>query len=97
VDRSEKTNVARVPNPVAMPKLETIEKRVVACRRCPELRAYCAEVGRVRKRAFQDHQYWARPVPGWGDPEARLVRVGRAPGAHGSNRTGRARTRGGSG
>jgi len=97
VDRSEKTNVARVPNPVAMPKLETIEKRVVACRRCPELRAYCAEVGRVRKRAFQDHQYWARPVPGWGDPEARLVLVGLAPGAHGSNRTGRVFTGDGSG
>ncbi|HEX3464054.1 MAG TPA: uracil-DNA glycosylase [Candidatus Elarobacter sp.] len=80
-----------------MPKLETIERRVVACRRCPELRAYCAEVGRVKKRAFLDHDYWARPVPGWGDPNARVVLVGLAPGAHGSNRTGRVFTGDGSG
>ena len=80
-----------------MPNLETIERRVVACRRCPELRAYCAEVGRVKKRAFIDHDYWARPVPGWGDPEARVVLVGLAPGAHGSNRTGRVFTGDGSG
>ncbi len=80
-----------------MPNLETIERRVVACRRCPELRAYCAEVGRVKKRAFIDHDYWARPVPGWGDPNARVVLVGLAPGAHGSNRTGRVFTGDGSG
>lgn len=80
-----------------MPKLETIERRVVACRRCPELRAYCAEVGRVKKRAFLGHEYWARPVPGWGDPGARVVLVGLAPGAHGSNRTGRVFTGDGSG
>jgi uracil-DNA glycosylase family 4 len=80
-----------------MPTLETIERRVVACRLCPELRAYCAEVGRVKKRAFRDHEYWARPVPGWGDPAARVVLVGLAPGAHGSNRTGRVFTGDGSG
>ena len=80
-----------------MPNLETIERRVVACRRCPELRAYCAEVGRVKKRAFLDHDYWARPVPGWGDPAARVLLVGLAPGAHGSNRTGRVFTGDGSG
>lgn len=80
-----------------MPTLPAIEKRVVNCRRCPELRAYCAEVGRVKKRAFADHEYWARPVPGWGDPAARLVLVGLAPGAHGSNRTGRVFTGDGSG
>jgi uracil-DNA glycosylase family 4 len=80
-----------------MPTLETIERRVVACRRCPELRAYCAEVGRVKKRAFRDQDYWARPVPGWGDPAARVVLVGLAPGAHGSNRTGRVFTGDGSG
>ena len=72
-----------------MTSIATIERRVVACRRCPELRAYCADVGRVKKRAFAGHDYWARPVPGWGDPEARLLLVGLAPGAHGSNRTGR--------
>ncbi|MEA2687740.1 MAG: uracil-DNA glycosylase [Candidatus Eremiobacteraeota bacterium] len=80
-----------------MQSLEAIEKRVVACRRCPELRAYCAEVGRVKKRAFLDHDYWARPVPGWGDPQAGVVLVGLAPGAHGSNRTGRVFTGDGSG
>jgi uracil-DNA glycosylase family 4 len=80
-----------------MPSLETIEKRVVACRKCPELRDYCAEIGRVKKRAFADHDYWARPVPGWGDSAARLVLVGLAPGAHGSNRTGRVFTGDGSG
>ncbi len=80
-----------------MPTLEAIEKRVVACRRCPELRAYCAEVGRVKKRAFLDHDYWAKPVPGFGDPHARVVLVGLAPGAHGSNRTGRVFTGDGSG
>jgi uracil-DNA glycosylase family 4 len=80
-----------------MPNLAAIERRVIACRRCPELRAYCAEVGRVRKRAFRDHEYWAKPVPGWGDPQARVVLVGLAPGAHGSNRTGRVFTGDGSG
>jgi uracil-DNA glycosylase family 4 len=69
--------------------LAAIEKRVVACRRCPELRAYCAEIGRVKKRAHISDDYWAKPVPGWGDPDARVVLVGLAPGAHGSNRTGR--------
>jgi uracil-DNA glycosylase family 4 len=77
--------------------LTAIERRVVACRLCPELREYCAEVGRVKKRAFRDHDYWARPVPGFGDPHARVVLVGLAPGAHGSNRTGRVFTGDGSG
>lgn len=69
--------------------LDVLEKRVIACRKCPELRAYCAEIGRVKRRAYRDHDYWAKPVPGFGDPAARVVLVGLAPGAHGSNRTGR--------
>ena len=77
--------------------LAAIEKRVVACHLCPELRAYCAEIGRVKKRAFLAEDYWAKPVPGWGDPHARVVLVGLAPGAHGSNRTGRVFTGDGSG
>jgi uracil-DNA glycosylase family 4 len=71
------------------PTLAALERRVVACRRCPELRAYCAEIGRVKKREHLARSYWARPVPAFGDPRARLLIVGLAPGAHGSNRTGR--------
>lgn len=62
---------------------------VVACRRCPRLREYCAEIGRTKKRAFANETYWARPVPGYGDPRARIVLIGLAPAAHGANRTGR--------
>jgi uracil-DNA glycosylase len=69
--------------------LLSIERAVVRCTRCPELRAYIAQVGAEKKRAHRDCEYWAKPVPGFGDPEARVVIVGLAPGAHGSNRTGR--------
>jgi len=61
----------------------------VTCDRCPRLRRYCAEVARVKRRAFRDDVYWGRPVPGFGDPQARLLLVGLAPAAHGANRTGR--------
>jgi uracil-DNA glycosylase len=69
--------------------LSEIAAAVVRCRRCPELRAYAAEIARERKRAHRDCEYWGRPVPAFGDPNARLMLVGLAPGAHGSNRTGR--------
>jgi uracil-DNA glycosylase family 4 len=69
--------------------IDLIERRVIACRACPELVTYLAAVGREKKRAFRDQTYWARPVPGFGDPLARVLLVGLAPGAHGSNRTGR--------
>jgi len=69
--------------------LAAIERRVVVCTRCPELRAYCAEIARVKKREHRERPYWGRPVPAFGDPDARLMLVGLAPGAHGSNRTGR--------
>ncbi len=59
------------------------------CRRCPRLAEHREAVGRVKRRAYADDDYWAAPVPGFGDPEARLLIVGLAPGAHGSNRTGR--------
>jgi uracil-DNA glycosylase family 4 len=62
---------------------------VVACELCPRLRAHCLAVAKERRRAFRDQVYWGRPVPGFGDPEARLVIVGLAPAAHGGNRTGR--------
>jgi uracil-DNA glycosylase len=69
--------------------LEAISRRVVRCERCPELRAYTAQIARERKRAHRDCVYWGKPVPAFGDPRARIMIVGLAPGAHGSNRTGR--------
>ncbi len=66
-----------------------IDAAVIACARCPELRKYCAEVARTKKRAYADHTYWGKPVPAFGDSRARVMLVGLAPGAHGSNRTGR--------
>ena len=59
------------------------------CEKCPRLTAYRAEVGRVKRRAYRDWDYWAKPVPGFGDPRGRLLLIGLAPGAHGANRTGR--------
>ncbi|HEV3156516.1 MAG TPA: uracil-DNA glycosylase [Candidatus Baltobacteraceae bacterium] len=66
-----------------------ITRRIIACERCPELRAYCAEIGQVKKRSLRGETYWAKPVPAFGDEHARVALVGLAPGAHGSNRTGR--------
>jgi len=71
------------------PSLNALHRAVVACTRCPRLRSYCLEVARTRKRAYQDWKYWGKPVPGFGDPQARLWIVGLAPAAHGGNRTGR--------
>lgn len=72
--------------------LERLNKEIIACRKCPRLVAWREEVGRVKRRAYRDEEYWAKPVPGFGDPKARVLVVGLAPGAHGSNRTGRAFT-----
>jgi uracil-DNA glycosylase family 4 len=69
--------------------LAALEARITRCRRCPRLVAWREEVARVKRRAYRDEEYWGRPVPGFGDPAARVVLVGLAPGAHGSNRTGR--------
>lgn len=69
--------------------LTQLADQVHACERCPRLRAYCREISQIRKRAHADQEYWGRPVAGFGDPQARLLIVGLAPGAHGSNRTGR--------
>jgi uracil-DNA glycosylase family 4 len=69
--------------------LATLREEVVACRACPRLVACRERVAREKKREFQNESYWGRPVPGFGDPQARLVVVGLAPAAHGSNRTGR--------
>ena len=69
--------------------LAVIRDAIVACERCPRLRASCRRVAREKRRAFRDDIYWGRPVPGFGDPRARLLIVGLAPAAHGANRTGR--------
>ena len=77
--------------------LALLNERIVACELCPRLRAHCTEVARVRRRAYADWEYWGRPVPSFGDPKARVLALGLAPGAHGSNRTGRMFTGDGSG
>ena len=69
--------------------LATLHREIVACTRCARLRAHCADVAAVKRAAYRDETYWGRPLPGFGDPEARLLVVGLAPGAHGANRTGR--------
>ncbi len=69
--------------------LQDVRTSIITCERCPRLREYCQQVGRERRRAFRDETYWARPVPGFGDPNARLLILGLAPAAHGANRTGR--------
>jgi uracil-DNA glycosylase family 4 len=73
----------------AVDPLVVLQEEVVACRACPRLVAWREEVGRVKRASFRDDDYWARPVPGFGDPAARLLIVGLAPAAHGANRTGR--------
>jgi uracil-DNA glycosylase len=69
--------------------LQRLREEVVGCRKCPRLVTYRERVAKERKREFREEEYWGRPVPGFGDPSARLVAVGLAPAAHGSNRTGR--------
>jgi uracil-DNA glycosylase family 4 len=69
--------------------LKILQNRITACGLCPRLRDYTAEIARVKRRAYRDWQYWGKPVPSFGDPAARVLILGLAPGAHGSNRTGR--------
>jgi len=76
----------------ALERVETLDELnniLVECRRCPRLVEWREGVARVKRRAFRDWAYWGRPVPGFGDPQARLLIVGLAPAAHGGNRTGR--------
>lgn len=72
-----------------MDSLPLLTSEVVACRACPRLVAWREQVGREKRAAFRDDDYWAKPVPGFGDPAAKVVIVGLAPAAHGANRTGR--------
>ena len=69
--------------------LTGVAREIMACQRCPRLRRYCEQVAREKKREFRFQDYWGRPVPGFGDRNARLLIVGLAPAAHGGNRTGR--------
>jgi uracil-DNA glycosylase family 4 len=69
--------------------LETLERRITRCRRCPRLVAWREHVAREKRAAFADEEYWGRPAPGFGDPAARIYVLGLAPAAHGANRTGR--------
>jgi uracil-DNA glycosylase family 4 len=88
---------SRTPNEGVESAFDALNQRVVACERCPRLRRYCAEIAQKRRRAYRDETYWGRPVPSFGDPAARVLVLGLAPGAHGSNRTGRPFTGDGSG
>lgn len=72
-----------------MNRLTILNREVIACTRCPRLVAYREQVAREKRRAYRDWEYWGKPVPGFGDPHARVLIMGLAPGAHGSNRTGR--------
>lgn len=74
-----------------------LNRILIACTLCPRLVAFREEIGRVKRRAYADWEYWAKPVPGFGDVNARVLILGLAPGAHGSNRTGRPFTGDGSG
>src|SRR5213594_1477315 len=69
--------------------LRILNEEIVSCTRCPRLVAYREKIAREKRRAYHDWEYWGKPVPGFGDPNARVVVLGLAPGAHGSNRTGR--------
>jgi uracil-DNA glycosylase family 4 len=69
--------------------MEVLEGEIIECRKCPRLVRYRENVARIKRRAYRDWTYWGRPVPAFGDPQARLVMIGLAPAAHGANRTGR--------
>ena len=70
-------------------QLAQLQRQVMACTRCSNLIAYCRKVAQEKRRMYRDWDYWGKPVPSFGDPNARLLIVGLAPGAHGANRTGR--------
>jgi uracil-DNA glycosylase len=79
------------------PDLLILNQEIITCTRCPRLIAHCRKIAKEKRRAYLDWEYWGKPVPGWGDHQARLLILALAPGAHGSNRTGRPFTGDGSG
>jgi uracil-DNA glycosylase family 4 len=81
---------ARAPGPPLIPgRFEELQERVVRCRKCPRLVEWREQVAREKRAAFRDEEYWGRPLPGFGDPQASVYVLGLAPAAHGGNRTGR--------
>lgn len=72
-----------------MTSLDELNDAIVCCTRCPRLIRWCRDVARAKRRMYMDWDYWGKPVPGFGDPDARVLIVGLAPAAHGANRTGR--------
>lgn len=80
-----------------MGSLAQLNQEIIACTRCPRLIEHCQKIAREKKRAWREWEYWGKPVPGFGDPNGRVLILGLAPGAHGSNRTGRPFTGDGSG
>jgi uracil-DNA glycosylase family 4 len=85
------------PASSTLPLFQQIRHSIISCERCSRLRDYCRRIGETRRAAYRDQTYWAQPVPGFGDPRARVLILGLAPGAHGANRTGRPFTGDGSG
>lgn len=83
--------------PTSYEKLHWLNYKVIGCTRCPRLSHYIRQIGQEKVKRFAREEYWARPLPSWGDPNARLLIVGLAPAAHGGNRTGRMFTGDGSG
>src|SRR4051795_12469592 len=72
-----------------MKALRILQREIVECTQCPRLIEHCRQIAEVKRRAYLDWTYWGKPVPSFGDPNARLLIIGLAPGAHGANRTGR--------
>jgi uracil-DNA glycosylase family 4 len=94
----ERSEPARIPPASAAGSgLLAVHQQIVTCERCPRLRAYCTRIAREKRASHSEDTYWGRPVPGFGDPRARVLVLGLAPAAHGANRTGRVFTGDGSG
>jgi uracil-DNA glycosylase family 4 len=96
--KANNKDAVRSTPPISIsPSLTRIQQGIIACESCSRLRTYCKGIGETKRKAYRDQTYWARPVPGFGDPRARVLILGLAPGAHGANRTGRPFTGDGSG
>jgi uracil-DNA glycosylase family 4 len=88
-DDNENADLSKRYNCNPMDSWTSLNQQIVACTACPRLRQWCEEVGLEKRKSFADWEYWTKPIPNFGDPQARLLIVGLAPAAHGANRTGR--------